>query len=254
MDARLRAASIAITRAKGLLQEHRDAIPDVSARQLECYFADVDELIESMTAGNLPTTEDLVAAVVTSCSTVETLWTAILALDDRLSIVEQELQQERATKATILEELKLVQSQLMDFVADHEKLVLREVSAQMANKLARRSLPGLTQPFAARYTTLVRITTDKKRDQIYLNSVFDRYPHLEAGIAALNELAIPVAHPGQMKQLGALEDVTYDALATLAGSHFLGSHELGSVNEVLSCLLQLSVELKEDLFVNTHKP
>ena len=124
----------------------------------------------------------------------------------------------------------------------------------MFDEAMKAAAPWGAHPFAARHTTMVRISTDKKRNQLYLDDLNNQYTELEAGIAALNELAIPVAHPGQMKQQGAWEDVTYDALAALMNSHFVGSHELDAVTKVLECLRQLSEELDEDLCIDTHTP
>lgn len=160
----------------------------------------------------------------------EMLWSSIVALEERLCKAEQELQ---------------------DYRIDSQKL-LRSISSQLANKLARRCLYPNATPYEARHTTLKRIKKHRQTDIVYVQQLTQKYPDLEAGIDALNTLGIPIAHMSCIKDgQGVNAPATYAQLESLVNQHFVTSLELAPVRQVLACLQEVSKELAEEIFVDT---
>eukprot|EP00798_Chlamydomonas_sp_ICE-L_P025253 gene25253-10901_t len=178
------------------------------------------------------TTLERVAAAMASATTIwEVLWDVTISLEERLTKIETEL---------------------ASLITDHNKLVLRSMSSQLSNKLARHCVDGISSPYAARHTTLQRIK-DHKKQNARLGPLLSKYPDLADGVEALNELGIPIAHPERLRVAeGSPQAVMHEVLTTLINIHFDESDMLEPVRQVMQCLEHLSSELGEPLFIDTH--
>eukprot|EP00798_Chlamydomonas_sp_ICE-L_P025247 gene25247-10895_t len=143
-------------------------------------------------------------------------------------------------------------TELASLITDHNKLVLRSMSSQLSNKLARHCVDGISSPYAARHTTLQRIK-DHKKQNARLGPLLSKYPDLADGVEALNKLGIPIAHPERLRVAeGSPQAVMHEVLTTLINIHFDKSDMLEPVRQVMQCLEHLSSELGEPLFIDTH--
>ena len=179
-------------------------------------------------AGDNPLLLELVA---NSQETQALMWTAIVDLEGRISALELEL-------PAVLHQ-------------DHQQLVLRQVVYQVQNKLARELIPGICTPYEARHTTFNRIVDHKKCKKERLMQLLQKYSDLKDGIEALNNQASPVAHPEKLQGSCGDVAVTKDLLQDVLLAHFKDSDLLEPVQCVLACLVDLSEQLQEPLFVDT---
>ena len=231
------AARNRLARSKDLLKQCKGtAIPAETAREVMEHFIAVEQLISPTTT---PTVEQVAAAMASATTIWEVLWDVTISLEERLTKTETEL---------------------ASLVTDHNKLLLRSMSSQLINKLARHCVDGISSPYAARHTTLQRIK-DHKKQNARLGPLLLKYPDLAAGVEALNELGIPIAHPERLSlslslslrvEEGSPRAVTHEVLTTLINSHFDKSDMLEPVRQVMLCLQYLSSELCEPLFIDTH--
>ena len=247
-SSQLQAARERIQRIKDLQQQHSGTFPSNVRQELVEQFSSLEFLFTALSQGAPPSPTAVAAAVLDGITTQEVLWSAIVALEERLSKLEDQLQSFRIDQQEL-------EGQLQSFRIDHQKLVLRQVGSQLENKLARRCIPDIITPYAARHTTFNRIKSHKGRDEAYVLQLKSSFPDLEAGIEALNELAVPVAHPERMKmEPGPDVPITFGLLESLTLTHFDGSDALEPVQQVLACLKAVSEELAEPPFVDTNRP
>ncbi|GFR48042.1 hypothetical protein Agub_g9875 [Astrephomene gubernaculifera] len=148
-------------------------------------------------------------------------------------------------------ELKLQMSELKEQMSELKggagKLLMRQMATQTVNKLGRLVEPKMSAHEARDLCmALVKVLAEKKGSKVYKETV-TKYPLLKTGVNTLCYLAWPVAHP--MPEPAVTEEQLLEAIKQHVSPHMQWVAE-----EVLACLVDLAVQLKEPLFVSTAKP
>lgn len=140
--------------------------------------------------------------------------------------------------------LKAEVKELQSLKVDAGKLVLRQMVTQVVNKVARISIPKST-PWDVRDIRMEDIP--QLGDAAKYSQVMSRYPNFQKALHSLCDPGRPVAHPVPSPP------VSEQQLQELIAEQ-LGKTLQAPALEALQCLVDLSKQLQEDLFVSTEKP
>lgn len=227
------------TRAKALLLHQDRASGDdrpnewTMLQRIKDMMASADDVLNLLTSSQLPSKEQC-AVMVTEGSA------AIIAVAEHSICLSQDLARTRQDLARVRDELK-------ELRGSYERLVLRQMATQMVNKLARLTIDELNSPYDARDITMEIVMAEGR--PAALNELLGGrdVQRLQRAVGMLCQLAREDAHPVPNPML-----TEQDLIGIM--NRNLATYAKSQAQQVLECLVQLSAELKEDLFVSTTNP
>lgn len=145
-----------------------------------------------------------------------------------------------------------LQAALLRLKEDDMRLVLRNLSSQCTNKLARISTPSLTTPRAAKYSSLPHLDEFPDHNPAALYAMLGKFPGATSAMCEFAKDGTAVAQPAMLTLAdGSCVPPTVPLLAEIIESQCGGTALLPGARTCLQLLVALSEQLHEPLFVDT---
>jgi hypothetical protein len=223
-------AQAALEKAQEVLVQ-RDRLPQHLQHAVEQYAAELEQLLNSSHADLTDISLDTLSSFVCTAMDMSSMTLDIvLSMYDRLEKLEQALNLAETGNSILL---------------------LRQIASQCENKVFRLCTTGIT-PKQAAHASIKRLKMTKQHDALRLTALTAAFPGLEAGVEALKDMGTPFAHPVTLyDSTGTQRQVTEQDLELLISKHLGGEVVEDDVRAVLHCLVEVSRQLQEPLFVAT---
>ena len=169
---------------------------------------------------------------------------AISALLLRVNNLELEVEEQGSEIARLELQVMQMQQQLDELRGDSDSQLFRELATQSVSKIARKAT-GCTV-WEARFTPLC-ILKHGRGAAVY-RSIVQRYPLLKAAAQAACSQSRPVAHPVPVPL-----PVTEQSLRALI-KHGVAAPVRPATEQLLACLMELTTDFNEPLFVAAAPP